>query len=59
VLPLHECSVEPLQDAAKSVVDPTATEVAAESATEPLHSTADLAGSNANLTETFCLSVWF
>jgi hypothetical protein len=64
VLPLHECSVEPLQDAAKSVVDPTATEVAAdpaaaESATEPLHSTADLAGSDADLTETFCLSVWF
>jgi hypothetical protein len=32
VLPLHECVVEPLQDAA---------EAAAESATEPLHSIAD------------------
>jgi hypothetical protein len=64
VLPLHECAVEPLQDAAKSVVDPTATEVAAapaatESATEPLHSAADPASSDVALTETFCLSVWF
>jgi hypothetical protein len=51
VLPLHECAIEPLPDAAKSVADPTATEVAADPvAAEPLHSAA-------NPTETSCLCV--
>jgi hypothetical protein len=53
VLPLHECAVEPLQDATESVADP----VAAESATEPLHSATDPAGSGVALTETSCLCI--
>jgi hypothetical protein len=48
MLPLHECSTEPLQDVVVSVADPAA----AESATEPLHVVAD-----AIPTETYCLCV--
>jgi hypothetical protein len=56
VLPLHECVVEPLQDATKSIADPAAADPAAnESTAEPLHSV----GSGAALTATFCLFVQF
>jgi hypothetical protein len=62
VIPLHECVVEPLHDAAKSVVDLAATEAttdpaAVESTVEPLHSIADPTGFGAALTKTFCLCV--
>jgi hypothetical protein len=58
VLPLHECAAEPLQDAAKSIADPTAAEAAAvESAAEPLHSAVDPTGSGAAQIETLCLCV--
>jgi hypothetical protein len=61
-LPLHECAVEPLQDAAEFIADPAAAEAttdpsAIEFVAEPLHSAADLAGSVAALTETFYLYV--
>jgi hypothetical protein len=57
VLPLHECAVEPLQDAVEFVADPTTAKATAESAAEPLHSAVDPAGSGAALTKTFCLCV--
>jgi hypothetical protein len=64
VLTLHECvdpapaesATEPLQSVADSA---TADPVVIDSAivVEPLYSTADLAGSGAALTETFCICV--
>jgi hypothetical protein len=54
VLPLHECAAKPLQDVVESIVDSVAAEAAtdlaaAKAATdpdaEPLHFTADPAGS--------------
>jgi hypothetical protein len=60
MLPLHECAAKPLQGAVESIADPAAVDpTAAESAVEPLHSAADLAGSGAALTKTFCLCVQF
>jgi hypothetical protein len=59
VLPLHECATEPLQDVVEPVAESAAIEAAADPAAEHLHSTADLAGSSAALTETFCFCVRF
>jgi hypothetical protein len=53
VLPLHECTVEPPQDVAEFVADPTA----AESDTKPLHFVVDPAVVGAAPTETSCLCV--
>jgi hypothetical protein len=53
VLPLHECTVEPPQDAAEFVADPAA----AESDAEPFHFVVDPAAIGAALTETSCLCV--
>jgi hypothetical protein len=68
VIPPHECANHaPTKFAPTplhSVTDSAAAEEAAadlaaiESTVEPLHSTADPAGSGAVLTETFCLCVW-
>jgi hypothetical protein len=51
VLPLHECATESDADPA------TAEATTIESATKPLHSAADPAGSTAALTETFYVCV--
>jgi hypothetical protein len=60
VLPLHECVVEPLQDAAESATEPlhsVADPTAAESTIEPLLSVVEPAATSAALTETSCLCV--
>jgi hypothetical protein len=55
VLPLHECAIEPLQDATEAVAAPAAADhEAAEFATEPLHVVADHATA---LTEISCLCI--
>jgi hypothetical protein len=55
MLPLCECAAESIADpaTAESIADLAA----AESATEPLHSVADPATTDAALTETSCLCV--
>jgi hypothetical protein len=53
VLPLHECAAEPLHAVDEAVVDPAA----GESATEPLHFTADPAAASATPAKTSYLCV--